>query len=248
MKRVLGYIKIIAVLVALAMFIVAVTRTATYVFSIDGYSCKFDQNLSNTHKNEIFDFINENKEFKSSSLKLLACKIKEKFELIKSVQAFQFASGILEVKLKSFDPIFIINNDLVMTDNGNIFESDLFCQDLLASCCHVRMKHKDVVQLKQGVSQLCKKMMFGLPKRCFQDYDVVVESETESFMHDKSQENFSIQFNAMNFPDEKILSECEVLKKQLEDRGEFRRRKGKRWIADVRFKNQLVLCKKVRGR
>jgi len=253
MKRVLGDIKSIAVLLLVVICVVLCNKIATHIFSIDGYSCTFDSKISNYHKNEIFDFVNETKDFKNSSLKFISKKIIDHFCAIKSTELIQLPSGILQVKLKAFDPQFIVNDMFILVENGTLFDKNIFSQSSVENCHALTIKDLDCIEtctvdVKQNLSETCKKMIFSLPKESFQNYQIVRESETKSYMTDRLQENFIIIFSDKNVPNEKILFACTELKKELKVCGEFSKKRNMRRFADVRFKDQIVLFKDRRGR
>jgi len=252
MKRVLGDIKSIIVIISVVICIVLCNKVATYVFSVDGYSCVFDSKISNYHQNEIFDFINETKDFKSASLRFVLQKITDYFSVIKSAQMFQLPSGILQVKLQALDPQFLVNGVFIVAENGSLFDKRLFSQAFVEKCHALTIQGLDNSHtgtlIKKNISESCKKMIFRLPQKSFQEYYIVRESETKSYMTDKLQEHFIILFNDKNVPDEQIVSVCAKLKNELEACGAFLKKRNKTWFADVRFKDQIVLCNERRRR
>jgi len=253
MKRVVGTAKLITISLSVVICVVLCNKITTYVFSVDGYSCVFDSKISNYHKNEIFDFINASNNFKTSGLQYIAQNILDQFHVIKSVELAQVASGILYVTLQSFEPKFIINDTCVIAQNGAFFDTKLFSKKSIEHCCCLSIKDFDLVGTATGsnkkyITETCKNMIFSLPKECFNQYGVVLESETKNYMTDKLQKKFGIIFSDKHFPSENILAACAYLKDTLQERGEFLNKRNTRWFADVRFKDQIVLCKERRGR
>jgi len=226
-----------------ALCLLAVRAIVQHILIIDAYSCKFDPVISEFHKNEIFDFINANKELRAVSLDYLVFKIKDRFKIVKSVKASQSACGILKLDVQAIEPKFIVNEDYVLSQEGALFEEKLFDKDLLSSCKCVTIKQ---INVTNKLPVFYKEIIYSLPDNSFEQYDIVLESETKSYMYDKSNTKFSILFNGLCVPDEKTLYTCANLKNILESKKLFYSKRVKRWYADVRFKNQIVLCK--RGR
>jgi len=224
-----------------------------HLFAIDAYSCRFDTTISDFHKNEIFDFVNTNKYFRMASLDDLFLKVKERFKIIESIKAYQSASGVLRLDIKTVQPKFVLNGDYVMSQEGELFGKKVFSADVLSSCKQVTIEQLDLPDLyvpgnTGELPVFCKEIMRRLPDESFDEYGIVLESEIKNYMHDKSNKKFSILFNGLYVPDEKILVACGQLKNKLERENRFNFKRVKRWYADVRFKNQIVLCKKKRGR
>jgi len=92
----------------------------------------------------------------------------------------------------------------------------------------------------------CKKILYSLPKESYEQYNIILKSETKNYMHDKSNKKFSILFNSLYVPNKKILYACNQLKQKFEGKNRYKSKKVKRWYADVRFKNQIVLYQKGR--
>jgi len=266
MNRVFRGITAGVILLTAAFCVVGVKRCTSYIFSIEGYACKFDGLVSQSHKNKIFDFINVHNNFKYCSLGVISKKIKEQFKCVKSIEAFQLANGVLNLNFTVYVPKFVINKNYVMTENKSLFKKNIFEQEALLECMGLKITNFD---FESGISDACMQMIFGLPKVCFEKYNITRESETRSYMRNMQQSNFIILFSDELFPDENILIGCDELKKRLGEQGAFDAkpslrqgfggrhawtpckagRKAKaRWVADVRFKDQIVLCKEVRGR
>jgi len=234
------------------IFLVVCDKIALHVFSIDGYSCTFDTKISNTHKNEIFDFINMNKNFKTASLSFIAKHVTGNFPVVTSTKLMQLPSGILQNTLNTVTPVFLINDLFVVTKNMNVFDKSLFSKNSIASCGSLTVQGLDTVitdtVAKKDISDSCKCMMFRLPKKSFEQYQICRESETKSYMTDMLQKSFIVIFSDIAVPTEKILSACNQLKHELQARGEFSGKRNIKWLADVRFKDQIVLCKDRRRR
>lgn len=247
MKKVLGNVKVITLLVSVVICVVLCNVIATYLFSVHSYSCLFDSKTSYCYQNEIFNFINSTKVFKRASLSSISKKIVNQFRAIKHIELTQLPTSILQVKMEVFDPQFIVNNAYIVSKNGNVFERKFFSQRAIDSCFPVVVtteKNKNV----KTIPETCKQMIFCLPKQSFEQYKIVWESETKSYMVDKKQDDFVIIFNDTHVPDNDILSTCALLKNKLKMSKVFLKKRNTRWVADVRFKDQIVLFSEKRGR
>lgn len=246
MRLALRYIKKAFIIIFFASFLFVAKKARNYVFSIDGCSCNFDNIISSSYKNKIFNFVNLNQELKDCSLKNISEKIQDNFCVIKNLELSHAANGILSLNICSFEPKFILNEDYVLAENKAIFEKNLFCKKALENCDQVSLKNLDFgsIDLKTGVTDGCKNMIFSLSKKYFQEYEITRESDSNSYLIDKTNKNFSILFNDYVLPDDRLLAYCLYIKNELNFRGEFNRKVPKNWIVDIRFKDQIVVVSK----
>jgi len=241
MMRFFGGVTLIFYLLVLIVCVASIKRFSDHIFSIDGFSCKFDNTISQKYVSHVMRFLYDDKKLPLLSLKKMSKKIKDEFPFIASVIAARSASGILHIQMTCVKPQFLINEELVLSDRGQLFEKTIFSEGFTADlpCCFCNMENAAANSYKQ--------MFKKLPIESFKKYKVVWESTTKSNLYDKNENNFSIVFNDKRVPDEKILLACDNLKLLLRERGEFFCRNPKRWVADIRFKDQIVLFSKRGG-
>jgi len=253
MKGAVRDVKAINAIILLFLSIFLVEKLSHYVFSVDGYAFEFEDACSQLHKSEIITFINENKAFKRLSLKSIARKMKEQFPSIQSVQSFYSSSSILRFRIALCKPAVLVNDSYVISENKILLDKTIFSENKVKDCPAIEIKNiqrsdEDSLCLSKKITEKCKKMIFDLPAECFNEYDIVRESETKSVMCHKKQGNFSVWFNDSKVPDNKVLIVCGLLKNKLTEQGEFSRRYPRRWIADVRFDDQVILYMERGGR
>jgi hypothetical protein len=248
MRLAIRYIKKITILLFFVSFMFVTKKARDYIFSLDGYSCKFDNLISCSCKNKIFNFVNLNEELKSCSLKSVSEKIKDKFCFIRDIEVHKAANGILSLNILGLQPKYILNGGYILAENKAVFEKDLFSKKALEGCKPVVLKDLDFGSpdlknrdLEKEVSESCRNMIFRLPDKYFQEYEIIRESSAKSYMLDKTNKNFSILFNDSVIPDDRLLAYCLYIKNELQNRGEFNRKVPKNWFTDIRFKDQVVV-------
>lgn len=238
MRIALKYIKKIIFVVFFAAFIFIAKEARNYVFLVEGYSCNFDDIISCDHKNKIFNFINLNQKLKICSLESISQKIQENFCVIKNIELFNAANGILKLNIYSNKPKFILNDSYVLAENKAVFEKNLFAKQSLKDCNHVTLNNCEITN---EVEDSFKNMIFSFSEKYFQEYELIRDSCFKSYMIDKSDKNFRILFNDFLLPDDNILAYCSYIKNELQARGEFNRKMKKNWVADIRFDGQIVM-------
>jgi len=227
----------------------AIQRFTAYVLHIDGFSFAIDKSISASHANDIITFVHNNKHMQGFSLPQIIVCLQKQFPVIEDIKTFRSADGILKVSVSSVKPTFVINKDYVISPDGMLLTKDLFSAEGTALCPAIEIKGlqcKDVVSHKK-VPESFAVMLKKLPHRCFDTYDVVWERETKSWLLDKHNGKFAIIFNDECVPNNMLLSACSKLKTELKSKGYFSCRRMERWIADVRFKDQIVLFKALGG-
>jgi hypothetical protein len=241
MRIALKYIKKIVFVVIVAAFIFIAKEARNYIFSVDGYSCNFDNIISCDHKSKIFNFINLNQELKICSLESISQKIQEKFCVIKNIELSYAANGILNLNIYSNKPKFILNDKYVLSENKIIFEKSLFSKNFLNDCKPVTLNSDEITN---EIEDSFRQMIFSFPEKYFQEYELIRESRAKSYLLDKTNKNFSILFNDFVVPDDRLLAYCSYIKNELQARGEFNRKVKKNWFADIRFEDQIVVVSK----
>jgi len=248
MKRGFRGTRFVGIVLIGLLFVSLVAHISSYLFFVEGYSCQIDKTISQDCSREIVGFINSNKTFRNLSLDSIALSLKNNFPIISEIEVFKSASGILKLKIQAKKPTFLINHEYVLSKNGPLIDMRFFSEDILLGCRKVEIRNLNLkgtsfTQTKGGISDSCKNMINKLRVDVFDSYEVIWENTTKGWLIDKSQNKFAILFNDLHVPDIVILSACQDLKKRLESKGEFCRRHVGRWIADVRFKDQIVLFK-----
>jgi len=215
---------------------ISIKKISDHIFSIDGFSCKIDNNISQAYSCKIISFLHEHKYLKTCCLQGLSEKIQTKFPFIKSIRILKKASGILHIRMGAAAPAFVINKIFVLSREGGLFENVVFSKQAIANLVYIEASLQDFT-----LADSLKKMLKGLPATCFTDYDLLWESSAKSWLRDKNCNAFSIVFNDTRVVNEKILLTCNKLKNELKERGVFHVKQPKRWIADVRFKDQIIV-------
>ena len=166
------------------------------------------------------------------------------FPCIASYQLEKNASGDLCCTLETAEPVLSINNAWVLTQDGRLASSANFSRLATQSLRNILMPSCEITDtFKHAIQKLSPEFFLA--------YNVVWLNDQEALLCDRAQENFSIRFNADSIPVSSIMQQCAVIKNDLEARGVFanvsNKKKPQRWIADIRFKNQIVLSRNLEG-
>jgi len=246
-------LKIPIIVLCIVVSAIVIKQSALHLFSISGFACQMDKTISQAHSHDIITFLHEQKQLRSFSLQKLSDTLKQQFPLVRSIKLNQQASGILHLQIDFFSPQLIVNQDYILADCGLLFDTQAFSSQTVSGCPAITIKSEKIgdkanSEIKEGIARTCKNILSLLPKACFAEYNIVWEDATKSWLYDKKNNNFAIVFNDFKIPNQKILSACNHLRKQLKHQESLCNEGTTRWIADIRFKDQIVLFNEDRGR
>lgn len=160
------------------------------------------------------------------------------FPCVTSYELEKNPSGLFSCMIESAQPILSINNTWALTNDGRIALLTDFSSVITQSLHNVTMP-------QFLVTDSFRSCMHNLSPDLFQAYSVVWLNDQEALLCDRMQPFFSIRFNADSIPQASTLKACAAIKNDLEQRGVFAcpsgKKKPQQWIADIRFKNQIVV-------
>lgn len=162
--------------------------------------------------------------------------IVQRFPCIKSVEIERDASGLLYYELESAMPIISINEHLALTDDGTLLLKNSFAPHVIQSLHNVDVPSGVITSdLRKNISTLVNDFLMT--------YRVKWISDQEIHIQNKQQEPFSILCNAQTIPNQTVLEKCLAIKNELINGASIEKVKTKQltWVADVRFKNQIIV-------
>jgi len=204
-------------------------------------SCFFvtaDQILSKEGLSAIATFIKEETDYKKSSLAIIAYKLKAAFSHINHI-AISHISKKLVINVQPHKPRFVINADKVLLESGKVKPRSLFNNDILLtiplltiseSACHI-----------DNLSADCFNALNTISPVLLEQYNLCWENEREVWLTDKKKPHFTILTDSHSITHQQKLDVCGILKKTIESRKDFSRRKSTVWVADIRFDNQVII-------
>lgn len=258
MKRFIGSIQIAVLLFCGAAFCWGSKKYSFSLRQSRSFAFQFDALFCNGQRCKIKDFFQSNDSFKTLPLHELSACVRKKFPSIQSLVLFLNATGTITAQIKSVSPLCKVNDTFVLVDDGKIFKSALFsgtCLDLLN---HVYLSQSNDKSGDVAFDFLQAECVAHVPKpflgvvdklsaSLFDDYSVTYQNKAMWCLRDKQQKNFFILFNSTQMPNEHVLAACNTIKETLFSRGQFDARRMHNWVADTRFKDQIILFRKTGG-
>ena len=213
----------------------------------DDCSFTFDRNFSDAMRSEMRSFIDEAYQKNKKPSNLLP-SIEDKFSSIKSIIIDMHKPEQLNFTIQSYQPIFMINNSLVVCKQGQLFEKTIFANDVIAKLENVSydgpLHQKDIDRLMKFVASLTDPILKEFSVRWIGKHNVWLDL--------KQGDDLSLLVGYTLPPTMQDIAECRKLRGQVIDtpckdtRGKPCR-KNTSWVCDLRFDQQIVLFSTNKG-
>ncbi len=223
----------------LLLSIVVVKRLHTFTFAVERYSLLIDKHFSESMHASIVAFLHERDDVKIMKPSDMFTCLRQQFPSIKSIAVDYNASKVLDITIKAAQPVLGLNDQNVLTENGCIVERHLFEKNYIASLNTVNVGDKALAE--KQLSESFQEYVRCLPVHFFDQYKVSWLSEREVWLQDKNQKKFSLLCSAEVIPNKQMMDYADHIKESLMQRGAFAQQGTRKWIADMRFANQIVV-------
>jgi len=204
-------------------------------------SLEVDERISNTTKKNLERLIYTAYSQSNPDARSISQMITQQFPCIKLVTIAYEPPNLVSIDCKACKPYCLLNYDFVLTAEAIPIHKNAFKKYELEHLHRIMLN----AQLfdNQAVLNACKECIAHLPSAAFEQYELVWNDPVQIWLHNKK-ENFSVIFDQDNPPTNALLTECDTIKNKLQQKGVLQQ-KSNRWIADVRFSNQIIVNKGV---
>lgn len=205
-----------------------------------------DPLLSAQTQKNIDQFTKEKNSQKIPTYKDFVQILVQQFPYIKSIEIEKNASGLLSYTYESAAPIIAINQDMVLTDGGILVLKNNFAEHTIASLHTITVPSGFISPaLLNGIASFTDDFL--------NTYDICWKSDQEIILKDKLHAGFTVLCDADSILDVSVLQKCTTIKHELIDKGSLaspalahndavtKKKAPKSWIADIRFKNQIIV-------
>lgn len=185
---------------------------------------------------DITNYIETNKEFsKSRSF----ADLQTQFPYIKSLKIQRSAPAHTDYETIAHELLVTINNQQVVTDNGLVFNRELFAPRSVKFLYNIETVHQHSARVPEAFIDSMHAFMPDIVKA----YTVTWIDDKEIVLHDKVQPLFFIKCSAKKLPDKQVLATCTRLMQEiLQQLSEKKIQKVQQsLIADIRFDKQIIL-------
>ncbi len=169
----------------------------------------------------------------NNSAHSIITQLQKQFPILNNI-VLSYSPMRTQISLYAHKPLCCINNSLVITGNGELFPKDNFSDDMCSTIPSVAVAPH---YLNHAVSHLLS-LLHALPSDFDQHYNLRLESEHTIRLTDKDKPQFSIVSSAAQKNMAALLSQCNLVKKNLDARKKFD--KNSQWAADTRFADYII--------
>lgn len=201
------------------------------VFSVTALEWCFDPRISDLGQKSIIRFASENNYHDFSAF---ADVLKKQFPVIKDVVLHQKSNGVLAVGIKSITPKIRVNHQWVISEEGIRIRSDFFKEKVVNALNAIQECNN---------SALSMQWVATLPHDIFSYYTITWADRFCIWLQDKEQEHFLVLMTDELTLTSDMMIKIGRVKQQLNDQGAFFCA-DYYWIADVRFKDHIIVSKK----
>ena len=212
-------------------------------------NCVFviDHIFSQTMQLEIKDFIDQAYK-KSKSPSNLLPKIESHFSAIKSVVIDMENPEFLKFTIQAYHPIFLLNNEHVICEQGKMLSEETFAPKELAQLQNISFEG---VPVPKSVERLTT-FFESLQSPILQDFSVRWIDKHAIWLDQKEGQDLSLLAGYKIVPSKYDIAQCRNLRGQIVDKP-CKDKRGKpcknntSWVCDLRFDQQIVLFSTNKG-
>ena len=236
-----------------AALIFSVKMACAHIFNTNHYTISIDDRISPdiqkniTHTIHDYCIISEKNTQKKINFVTLADQLQENFNCIESVELQHAPDNYAHLEIHAHTPYFNVRNKNsieVATHSGLILPCASFTNKTIDGLRTIAVAdHIDSAQLPI----VCMHSIKKIPEVIFDEYTFVWHNNTYIELCKKNNPSFSLLLSEESKLNITLINYCNVLYNQLHTSGAFIEKKKKRWIADVRFKDQIIMYTR-RGR
>lgn len=167
---------------------------------------------------------------------LIIDRLKQQFLVLKKVVIAYRPSGT-EVMISAYEPICLVNNSCVFTEQKDIFPKNLFTEDAIINIPKVEVARDSM----KNAPELISHVLQTLPSDTYQMYNLELIHEHCMRFVDKQTPQFTILSSVAQEKLAQLLVQCETIKQTINEKKGFD--KGVEWVADTRFAHYIVAYK-----
>jgi hypothetical protein len=169
---------------------------------------------------------------------LIIDTVRNHFSVVQSIEIKQLPQHTAQVKIKAFEPLVHINNNQLLLKNQTIVAIDYYDSRKIASLPCITIAEPVPSCVTQSVMAAIEQCIIG---KIFDRYQLHIATLHEWHLYGVDDPSFIICCNAESLLVDTLPILYNQLKKQVREQGIAR------WVADIRFRDQIILAKGKRG-
>jgi hypothetical protein len=240
MNKQIKIARVVLLFLSIIAVISLVNHISDSIFSIRYITYNFDDRLSARASMVIKNYVENCQLAGIYNVKAIMQELPARCASVKSVSLLKTPPHTAELSITLFDPIVAINDDKILIENNNVINAAYYA-DYVKSSLYA-MTITDKVPASFG-PELATSIAQAVQEKLFDHYTFNIASEHEWYLHDKQDPAFTVCCNAASVPMGLVQEKYAQLKKLIRKKELTKTA----WIADVRFKDQIVLSMSIGG-
>jgi hypothetical protein len=160
-------------------------------------------------------------------------------QMLKQVSCCYTPHNRLGVYCSVWGPVLGINESLVILANGSVVNRSLFTATATAQLMTLKVPSSTLDVLINN-REMCLRLMH-IPEEVFKRYYVGL-FDMDLWLQDRCHKDMIVRTNLMSLLDQRVQRACEYIAQEM-PRTMLAKTKTRRIIADVRFKDQIVISR-----
>ena len=161
-------------------------------------------------------------------------KALDEFPDISDMKAEVCGADTICFNVQSLNPLFVLEDTKVITNNGMVFEKENFDQELVNQLPKIASKKIEDINLMIHFVDL-------LSDEIFKDYEIEWKSRDLIIFRSKKEKGLICLVSDMLIPNEKSLSVCSNLYELSLSKLPKKKQKDYKVEYDIRFRNQIIV-------
>jgi hypothetical protein len=235
---------------ALIATICAALSGATYffmyqLFSIHRYATSLDPLLSPETHTALITHIEKIPIKADVTKKQRVQKILSEFPYVESVVLTLIAPGILHYEIAAAQPLIVLNNEYVLTNTARVFPMHIFSSHSVKLL--PTMQVKKLENMSESELHALVDVAHNIRSLLAWHYTITCLDQFRFHFIDKKDPSFSILADAHSIPTRELLQRCMRCKQKITQEPSKHKKVPTRWVADVRFNNQIIFYQEREG-
>lgn len=228
--------KVLSIFPIFLLICFGLRRTSASFFSVTEYRVIQTGLISDAYFSSIKTCVGQLLGDNNGDASALIKNLKNTFPLLSKIIVAYRPCGTY-VMTYAHKPVCCINDDLILTDQHELFPKNSFAAHACDSIAHISVAQECVSK----VSALVPSLLRELPSYFNETYDLELVNERYVRLVDKQEKNFSIMAFATQKNLGELLAHCGTVKKIISERKGYDKKST--WINDIRFKDYVVAYK-----
>jgi hypothetical protein len=167
-------------------------------------------------------------------------KIPYYFPVVQSIELQQFPQQRASITITAFKPIIRINDELLLLENKTIHATKYYALSSLMTLPKITMEPPIPLVLTSSVMTAIERC---ISEKVFDEYLFHIANEHEWYLSHSNDPSLMLCCNAISFSGDQLQIMYDHLKKQIQKKGSIKTK----WVADIRFRDQIILASKKGG-